>query len=291
MHRARALRSLRFSWTRSGVAEVTILAAFVAVVYSVFHGIQELPTSLEVGLGLALVPTAVWMVYVYRLDRVEPEPWTLVLGVGALAALLYHAVLGPVAEGWLEISHWQHRSDLDEALAQLLVLSPLQQFCAYLAVRYTVYMTDEFDDPIDGIVYATAAGLGVATLANVELVTHSSGILPVAGATAVASRALVSVAAAAALGYGMGRARFSSRPMRQLWLGGGFGGSVLILGGLRHAAVVLGVDGGQVTPWITLAVSLTAAVAILTVIDRLSVHLIVESLRPPRQIASRREDI
>ena len=38
--------------------------------------------------------------------------------------------------------------------------------CKYAVVRYTVYMSREFDEPMDGIVYMMACGTGFAVWVN-----------------------------------------------------------------------------------------------------------------------------
>ena len=45
----------------------------------------------------------------------------------------------------------------------------------YLAVRLSVYHSDEFDEWTDGILYGTAAGLGYATILNIDFIVSSGG--------------------------------------------------------------------------------------------------------------------
>src|SRR5262249_37553359 len=139
-------------------------------------------------------------------------------------------------------------------VATIAVVATLQQLCTYIAVRYTVYLTAEFDEPLDGIVYISAGALGLATALNVEFVVRNEGVLPVAGAATIALSSLVHVAAAAVLGYGLGRARFAAQG-GPWWLAASFGLSILVNGGMKHAAWVAGVDGPNFRPWVTLAVA------------------------------------
>ena len=44
----------------------------------------------------------------------------------------------------------------------------IQEFLIYAALRYTVYYSPEFDERVDGIIYAAAAGLGYATTLNLQ---------------------------------------------------------------------------------------------------------------------------
>ncbi len=282
VHRAMALKSLQFDWTRSGMIEIGLVGLFVSLVgWLGGDGASgALPTSMEVGLLLAVVPTLIWMAYIYRLDRVEPEPWSMVFGVFFAAGLLWHSIGKPVMQDVFQISSWVHHSTVSETVAAVFLVGTLQQLCTYLAVRYTVYLTGEFDDPLDGIVYATAASLGVATLTNIDFVMAGSGVLPLEGATAIATSALINVAAAAVLGYGLGRARFSNAGV-QRWIGGAFALSVVTHGGLSRLASIMGIEGRELSPMLTLSVTLVAAVVILLLIDRLMVRLMFESLATP----------
>jgi RsiW-degrading membrane proteinase PrsW (M82 family) len=269
-HHQRALHASRAHWTRSGLVETGLVALFVAGVGGLrgSGASGALPTSLGMGIALALVPALIWLVYVYRQDRLEPEPIGLVLGVFVMGGLLGGAVAAPLAEHVFGVREWQGRSTVAGIVAAIAVMATLQQLCTYLAVRYTAYVTAEFDEPIDGVIYATAAGIGLATVLNVEFVVDNDGVLPLAGATFIATTTLVHVAAAVVLGYGMGRARFSSNG--QAWLSACFAGSVLLSGGLGQLALMAGTRGATFRPWLALAVSAGIAAAVL-----LAFHVLV----------------
>lgn len=276
-HRAEALQSLQLSWNRSGILELLSLTLFVAIIFFSF-GARALPTSLTWALVMAVVPTLVWMVFVYRLDRVEPEPMATVIGVGLLSALLTY-VSSDAAQTVFSISEWQHESFLAEGIATVLVEGTLQQLCAYVAVRYTVFLSDEFDDPADGVVYATAAGLGVATVLNVRFVIQSGTVLPLEGAVALVSTGLVHVAASAVLGYGLGRARFAAWGTH-VWAVAFVLLSSVVNGGLKLLATAVSVDGATVAPWFGLAALLLIAGVVLLLVDYLMVRLAIKSLVP-----------
>jgi RsiW-degrading membrane proteinase PrsW (M82 family) len=273
-HHERALDATRPHWTRSGVLEVALVAAFVAGVGALLGGGERgaMPTSTPLGIALALVPAAIWLAYVYRQDRLEPEPLGVVLGVFVMGGLLGHAVAMPLAERVFAVPEWQGRSTTAGIVAAIAVVATLQQLCTYLAVRYTAYVTAEFDEPIDGIVYCTAAAVGLATVVNVDFVVQGDGVLPVAGASFIATTTLIHVAAAVVLGYGLGRARFSDRG--QLWLAGCFAASILVNGGLGQLALMAGTRGATFRPLVALGVCAGIAAAVL-----LAFHLLEAKLR------------
>lgn len=273
VHHKRALAASRAHWSRFGLIETGLVAAFVGVVSIVFGAEQNaLPTSTMTGVVLALVPAFLFLTYVYRQDRLEPEPIGVVLGVFLLGGLLVYGLAQPLAD-LLALDEWRHRSPAARLASTVLVIATIQELCKYLAVRYTVYLTDEFDEPADGVVYATAAGLGVATITNILFVVGSNGILPLAGAVAIVSTTLVHVASGAVLGYGLSRNRFG-KTGGQLILAVSFLGAVLVNGLLTHAIFTMGTDGASFKPWTSLgtAVGLCAIVLVGS-------HLLMAQLR------------
>ena len=165
-HHALALEATEVHWSRAGLVETGLLAGFIGLVSWIFGG-TPLPTGFDLGIGLAIIPALIFLVFVYRQDRVEPEPLHLVAGVFVLGGLLGWSVVDPLGDWLVGLDSWQHRSEIGSWVASVGVRGTLAVFFAYLAVRYTVYLTDEFDEPVDGIIYITAAMLGLATATNV----------------------------------------------------------------------------------------------------------------------------
>ena len=52
-------------------------------------------------------------------------------------------------------------------LVSFVVVGPIEELCKYAAVRFSVYRSAEFNEPLDGLVYSSAAALGFASLENV----------------------------------------------------------------------------------------------------------------------------
>jgi RsiW-degrading membrane proteinase PrsW (M82 family) len=94
-----------------------------------------------------------------------------------------------------------------------------QEFLKYAAVRYSVYNSAEFDEPTDGIIYATAAGLGYATVLNVQFVVANGGVDLGSGVIAMAIVALAQASFAGITGYFLGRAKFEAEPVWWMPLG------------------------------------------------------------------------
>jgi RsiW-degrading membrane proteinase PrsW (M82 family) len=106
---------------------------------------------------LAVVPGIFWLLFFYSRDRYDPEPPVWIM----LVFLLGGAVTFPIGilEGGLILLSGGF-------LGSVLIAPVLEELAKYWVVEKTVYRTHVFDEPVDGIVYAAAAGLGFATLEN-----------------------------------------------------------------------------------------------------------------------------
>lgn len=196
---------------------IIALCAFVGIVYALDGALQPqfTPTTLILtGVFLALVPAAIWLTFFYMQDRAEPEPKGFILGVFALGAILAGAIGVPVVETLFRTSHWIYTDTLTKIVGGILVVGFTQEFLKYAAVRYSIYNSSEFDEPTDGVIYATAAGLGYATVLNIQFVVSNGGVDLGAGILRMAVVALGHAAFSGITGYFLGRAKFESE---QIW--------------------------------------------------------------------------
>jgi protease PrsW len=106
-------------------------------------------------LVLAIAPALFIFLYIYRKDCYEPEPLGLVLWVFVLGALSVIPAL------ILEMPF------TDERVASTIAAPVVEESLKFLVVFLAIYRNPKFDEPMDGIVYAMAAGLGFATIENI----------------------------------------------------------------------------------------------------------------------------
>jgi RsiW-degrading membrane proteinase PrsW (M82 family) len=182
---------------------------------------------------MAGIPAVLWLGFFYLMDRHEPEPKQLVLGVSVLGAL----IAAPLAEFVLRhgvprlaVHHDLDALSLDRILYAVLIVGLAQEMCKYAVVRYTICMSREFDEPMDGIVYMMACGTGFAVWTNFHWLATQDQVYLSSGAAKAVVTTLAHASFAGALGYVMGRAKFSRRsaPVR---------GALLMLGLLGAAAL------------------------------------------------------
>ncbi len=212
LRRARLLVGTKFLLV-AGLVGFVLIAWLVELIAGLEHAVHLGPLLAAIMAG---IPAVFWLGFFYLMDRHEPEPKQLVVGVCVLGALIagpladfvqYQAV-PPVA---LEL-HGLDPFAFDRVLYAILVAGLAQEMCKYAVVRYTVYLSREFDEPMDGIVYMMACGTGFAVWINYHRLSGQghSVYLSTAAAQAVVTT-LAHASFAGALGYVMGRAKFSRR--------------------------------------------------------------------------------
>lgn len=116
---------------------------------------MNLPTVLT----LAIAPGLFWLWFFYKRDKLEPEPKALIARTFFLGVLVAFPVV--IVQAIFLILPLP-------ALLLYTVIAPItEEYGKYAVVRYGIFKHAEFDEPIDGIIYAAAAALGFATIENV----------------------------------------------------------------------------------------------------------------------------
>jgi RsiW-degrading membrane proteinase PrsW (M82 family) len=251
---------------------VLSLVVFVGIVYAIDLVLQPTFTTsalLLTGVFLAVVPAAIWLVYFYNQDRLEPEPKHFVLGVFGLGALLAAAIGVPLVENVYRVSHWLYTDTITTILGGILVVGFTQEFLKYAAVRYSIYHSEEFDEPTDGVIYATAAGLGYATVLNIQFVISNGGVDLGSGVIRIAVVALAQAAFSGITGYFLGRAKFESEQIWWMPLGITLAAVANGLFNWLRGQVVQGslsVTNSAVNPWLGLVFAAIVALAVTGVV-------------------------
>jgi RsiW-degrading membrane proteinase PrsW (M82 family) len=209
-HYARARTGSRGTWIATGalVAGLVLVALFMLAVGSSISDALGKNALVLVGLFLAIVPVLLWLGVFYLQDRLEPEPLTYVLGVLVLGALLAGTIGEPLRRGFFELQRWQPENAAYSIVVHALIQGGIQALLVFLAVRFTVFLAGEFDERADGIVYGTAAGLGIATLLNFNYVLDHRGLQLDVGTSRIIVAALVQAALGGLIGYALGQVKF-----------------------------------------------------------------------------------
>jgi RsiW-degrading membrane proteinase PrsW (M82 family) len=103
--------------------------------------------------ALALAPLVFLLWFFYTRDQLNPEPRGLVLKIFGLGLLAFVPVF--LVQQIVPLPAW---------LMAVVVVPVLAELAKFWVVKRGVYNHPEFDEPVDGIIFASAAGLGFATL-------------------------------------------------------------------------------------------------------------------------------
>ncbi len=191
-------------------------------------------------LVLGLAPGIFWLWYFYRKDKLEPEPKHLIIKT------FFLGMVSAVPSVVLEIP-------FKGFLLTVIAAPIIEEYVKYFVVRRTIYNHAEFDEPMDGIVYAAAAALGFASAENALylLAANASpqslqitlGAASVSGTvlTVFVLRALLSVPGhvlfSSLWGYALGRAKFSEAGSRRKIIVKGLSLAMLLHGLFNYLAI------------------------------------------------------
>lgn len=144
---------------------------------------------------LSLLPCLLWLVFFYVQDWYDREPISLVLitfllGIFAtIPALIFNTM------GMTIVALFLGQNNFLSNFVQFFgVVGPVEESAKLLAVLIFAYKQPEFDEPVDGVIYAAAAALGFAAAENVLYVSQFQNLelLKIRGPLSNAGHALFS---------------------------------------------------------------------------------------------------
>lgn len=261
------------SLLRSSLVTFLGLAIFLGVIFLVELVVHPQFSSSGIiitGVLMAIVPAVLWLAFFYQQDRREPEPKGLVIEVFILGGLLAAAIGIPLVENVFAVSNWMYDNFWVNLAGAVLVIGFSQEFLKYAAVRFSVYSMAEFDERTDGIIYATAAGLGFASVLNIAFIVNSGGANLGMAAIRIVLTSLAQASFAGITGYFLGIDKLDRKPA--WWMPAG----VLlaaVLNGLfftvwgNLTAGRINSSGGFINPWIGLVLAVVLAVSVMAVLS------------------------
>ena len=132
-----------------------------------------------------ILPVFFWAVYHYHKDRHLPEPLghlLLAFVFGILAAGLSQSLyLGLEPFGLrFDAGYLADTNSLGLLAYALLVIGPIEELSKLLFFVLIVVRFEEFDEPLDGIIYASFIGLGYAAIENWQYLEYLTPLEAVA---------------------------------------------------------------------------------------------------------------
>jgi len=159
--------------------------------------------TLTLLLTVAIGPALFWLLYFYRKDKYEPEPLSWIVKIFLLGALIVIPIAIGESISGIFVSEFMI----------FVIVAPVMEECGkFFVVKKYVYQTSEFNEPVDGIIYAVAAALGFASLENIFYIFSIPSTELAALFWVVILRAVLSVPGHALfssiVGYSLGIAKF-----------------------------------------------------------------------------------
>jgi len=167
-------------------------------------------------LGVILASALFWMQYVNLKDRWQPEPRRRLFLAFALGVVAWGlAVLGFMVLDAIGVPDIKMGERLWTAVYCFLIVGPLEEGAKALVAYLFVFRWREFDEPIDGFVYAAAISLGFASLENFHNVPQVGWLEQLARTAALP---ITHTLFSAIWGFGAAHARFAVAPGARRWL-------------------------------------------------------------------------
>lgn len=180
------------------------------------------PRAFVLGALLAVVPVPVYVALALWVDRFEPEPprtLAQTFAWGATVAVLLSLVINIAAEATARDWMGERAADVFGAIVSAPVVEELSKGLALLFLYRE--LRDEFDDVVDGVVYAAMVGLGFAMMENVQ---YYGTAFREGGSSSVVTFAIRGMMApfahplfTAMFGIGLGYTREKARSARRFW--------------------------------------------------------------------------
>lgn len=165
---------------------------------------------------LALAPCLFMMWYFYHRDKYEPEPKKNILKIFLLGAVMVipAAIIETILLSGLNAIIG---GIVNIFIMSFIIIAPTEELLKFVAVKWWIYRSSEFDEVMDGIVYTVAASLGFATIENILYVLqHGIGTGIARAFLAIPGHAFFG----ALMGYYIGRAKFNKAKEKSLLLKG-----------------------------------------------------------------------
>lgn len=156
---------------------------------------------------LAIAPVFIIILYIFLKDKYEKEPKRLLFYnflLGAIVSIVITTILYVIIE--MVFPKPDDSSVFDQFIKAFFIVGFVEELSKYIIVRYYAQPHKEFDEPLDGIVYAVLVSMGFAATENIMYVLEGGTQVALLRAfTAVPAHATFAIL----MGYFMGKAKFS----------------------------------------------------------------------------------
>ncbi len=274
-------------------AEILMLVGLMAYI-AIAVGLERMlnlqgPVTLSPisALALSCIPAFLWLGYFHSQDRLEPEPKAYVFGSFLLGAFVAAPCAGFLVDLTAQSASFHLSFDalsVERWVFAIAIVGLSQELCKYLVVRYSLYVSKEFDEPLDGIIYMSASGIGFAVYESYHFLLSSDGSIYLsAGATQTVVTTLAHASFAGVVGFALGHAKFIQSSRRSALLITGIVAAGVLNGGFHMILDGLSTHGLTPSPWRRVLFSLAFAAVVFLLISFLMRKLLAISPHHPKE--------
>lgn len=118
-----------------------------------------------------IISAALWLKYLYKYDKIEPEPLGVVLRIGLLGGFLSTTIAGIInslGASVVGVEIGAAEMPFNKAIMFSTLVGFNEEFCKAIITILLVRNLDEMNEPIDAVIYSTAVGLGFSAIENIS---------------------------------------------------------------------------------------------------------------------------
>ena len=156
---------------------------------------------------VGMLPAILLIIYIYKIDSVEKEPFPLLLslfllgGFSTIAASLLEEAGNFIATGLIR----DQRSVLFQCVMNFLIVGVSEEGVKYLVLRKRTWYRPEFNFRFDAVVYSVSVSLGFAAFENVlYIMNFGLGVAPIRAVTAIPMHCITGIF----MGHYYGQAKY-----------------------------------------------------------------------------------
>ncbi len=198
---------------RSLSIETAILIGLVAIFYGgigVFH--LSIPVRIQSYLAVVLIftPFSLWLLFSWWAERRIAQPRQHLISVVILTMLVANSIGLPLVDQFFQVDNWLPLAPaVNRIIGYTLTTGITQEIIKYIVIRYTIW-PQHLRVRLDGVAYGIAAGIGYATILNIQYVTVNFAIPTDILAFQIFANYALHVSTGIVIGYGLSESLFSN---------------------------------------------------------------------------------
>lgn len=198
---------------RSLLIESGILFGLCISTYTVFNLLAiSIPSTLEtyISITIVFIPLILWIMFSLIAETRVPSPRQKLFTVVLLTSLVANSIGYPIITKFFIVESWLPLEPaINRIIGYTLTVGITQELIKYLVIRFSVW-PEYFRVRVDGVAFGIAAGIGYATVNNIQFVSLNS-ITPIdVTAFKVVANYALQISTGMLVGYGLSEVYFSN---------------------------------------------------------------------------------